>query len=271
MPVVETIFFYVFAFGALLSSMAVAWPLRPFNNPLYSALSLILCFFCFAGLFGLLSAHFLAVTQVLVYGGAIMVLFVFIIMLLNLREEDLGPVRFRMHHLLAVAAGFGVFTFSMMAVAPLIDRDQVEVNRQNAQVRYDEAVAAAAATEDTADDDVRRVAIATPSPLPGLYSDLNEPALQAAYHRQLAGYRDGTDSPAARKYRPFDPNQTYELPPVLRGENPRGGPLDEPVTWGTVEPLSVLLVGRFVIPFELTALLLLAAIVGAVIIAKKRL
>ena len=41
--------------------------------------------------------------------------------------------------------------------------------------------------------------------------------------------------------------------------------------FGTVQPISILLVNRFVIPFELTAILLLAAIVGAVIIAKKRL
>ena len=54
------------------------------RNPVTSALWLILTLFCVAGLFLTLSAEFIAVVQVLVYAGAIMVLFLFVIMLLNL-------------------------------------------------------------------------------------------------------------------------------------------------------------------------------------------
>lgn len=269
MPVLETVFFYIFAFGALLTSAVVAMPFRPFNNPLYSALALILDFFCFAGLYALLSAHFLAVTQILVYGGAIMVLFVFIIMLLNLREEEIGPVRFRVHHVLAVLVGFGFLVFSTMATQPLIDRQEVAQNRATAAERQVELEAQAA--EAGEDADLPEVAIATPSAVPGLFADLNETALDAQYERQLARMREGTETPASRKYRTYQPDQKFELPPILEGRNVRGGPLGEEVSWGTVEPLSLLLVNRFVIPFELTAMLLLAAIVGAVIIAKKRL
>ena len=76
----ESLFFWIFACGAVASSVAVV----ALRNPLYSALALIMDFFFFAGLYGLLSAHLMAVAQVLVYAGAIMVLFLFIIMLLNI-------------------------------------------------------------------------------------------------------------------------------------------------------------------------------------------
>ena len=81
--------------GSLPSAPCVrARPVIVYRNPLYSALALILDFFFFAGLYGLLSAHFMAITQVLVYAGAIMVLFLFIIMLLNLKDEELGEFEF---------------------------------------------------------------------------------------------------------------------------------------------------------------------------------
>ena len=57
------------------------------RNPVYSALSLIVNFFSIAGLYLTLEAEFLAVIQILVYAGAIMVLFLFVIMLLNLSKE----------------------------------------------------------------------------------------------------------------------------------------------------------------------------------------
>ncbi len=267
MAVLETVFFYIFAFGAIICSLLVAFPFRPFNNPLYSALALILDFFFFAGLYGLLSAHFMAVTQILVYGGAIMVLFVFIIMLLNLREEELGSVRLRAHHILAVLAGLGFCVFAISSTRTLVNHDAVVQTRTAAAERYEANAAAAAELDERAEPEP----IATPSGVPGLYADLNEPALEANYQRQLALYRAGEDHPAARKYPTFEENPRIELPPVMQGKDTRGGDLQEPVSWGTVEPLSLLLVNRFVIPFELTALLLLAAIIGAVIIAKKRL
>ena len=258
MPLLETIFFYLFATLAVIASVGVV----AFRNPLYSAISLIADFFCFAGLYVLLSAHFMAVVQVLVYGGAIMVLFVFIIMLLNLRDEELEESGFRFHHALALAVGLGFFGFTLIATSTLFDDAQIAQARANAEQEMAE----------TADDpDAEPVRIRTPSAVPGLYADLNEAGLNYDYERQLAGMRAGTFNPSARKYKPHNPDHRFEVPPVLAGEHPRGGKLDEPVSWGTVEPISLLLVNRFVVPFELTALLLLAAIVGAVIIAKKRL
>ena len=59
-------------------------------NPVHSALALVLTLLATAGLFLLAGAQFLAVIQVLVYAGAIMVLFVFVIMMLNLHRDEMG-------------------------------------------------------------------------------------------------------------------------------------------------------------------------------------
>ena len=63
------------------------------RNPLYSAISLIGVFVALAGLYLTLAAPFLAAIQIIVYAGAIMVLVVFVIMLLNVEEEEHKPVR----------------------------------------------------------------------------------------------------------------------------------------------------------------------------------
>jgi NADH-quinone oxidoreductase subunit J len=58
------------------------------KNPVYSIVSLILAFFGLAGLYVLLEAPFVAVVQIIVYAGAILVLFLFVVMLLNVPRED---------------------------------------------------------------------------------------------------------------------------------------------------------------------------------------
>jgi NADH-quinone oxidoreductase subunit J len=58
------------------------------SHPIHSALSLILVMLCLAGLYLLMGAEFVAAVQIIVYGGAVMVLFVFVIMLLNAGEEE---------------------------------------------------------------------------------------------------------------------------------------------------------------------------------------
>ena len=70
----------IFGLVAICSAICVV----AFKNPIHSALALILTFFSHAGLFIALGAHFVAAVQVIVYAGAIMVLFLFVIMLLNL-------------------------------------------------------------------------------------------------------------------------------------------------------------------------------------------
>jgi NADH-quinone oxidoreductase subunit J len=82
----ESLLFYIFAAAALAGAIVVVSN----KNPVAGALALVLTLFSTAVLFILLLAHFVAVIQVLVYAGAIMVLFLFTVMFLNLREESLG-------------------------------------------------------------------------------------------------------------------------------------------------------------------------------------
>lgn len=81
------ILFYIF--GALAVGTALLMVTR--QNPIVSALWLVVSFFAFAALYAMLAAHFIAVIQILLYAGAIMVLFIFVIMLLNIKEEELKP------------------------------------------------------------------------------------------------------------------------------------------------------------------------------------
>jgi NADH-quinone oxidoreductase subunit J len=81
----ETVVFYIFAALAVAGALLVI----THQNPVSSALSLVLTLFSTAVLFVLLLAHFVAAIQILVYAGAIMILFLFTVMFLNLRPEAL--------------------------------------------------------------------------------------------------------------------------------------------------------------------------------------
>lgn len=76
--------FYFFSFVAVVGALGVI----ACRNPVSSAFSLVACFLGVAALFVGLNAYFVGIIQILVYAGAIMVLFLFIIMLLDLREEE---------------------------------------------------------------------------------------------------------------------------------------------------------------------------------------
>ena len=79
----DTLVFYLFSALAVIGAVL----LITFRNPVSSALSMVLSFVGMAGLFIGLNAYFVGIIQILVYAGAIMVLFIFIIMLLDLNEE----------------------------------------------------------------------------------------------------------------------------------------------------------------------------------------
>lgn len=165
----EQVVFFVLAVVAAISAVMVILQ----RNPVNSALYLILNFFCLGGLYLTLNAQFIAMVQVLVYAGAIMVLFVFVIMLLNLGDEK----RLREH--LGVRTYFGI-AFSIGLV------------------------------------------------------------LEFLY---VFAYRSGRTMIQQS-------SSSAEI--------------------GTVEYIGKVLFTKFVFPFEITSLLLLAAIVGAVILAKKK-
>ncbi len=166
----EAILFFVLAAAALATAILMILQ----RNPVMSALYLIANFFCLAALYLLLRAQLLAVLQVVVYAGAIMVLVIFVIMLLNLGDEQKLAERISIRMILGVA----------LAVGFLLEL---------------------------------------------LYLFL---------------------TPGAQSL-------PSELPPNAE-------------VIGTVQSMGTALFGKFLLPFEVTSLLLLAAIVGAVILAKKQ-
>jgi NADH-quinone oxidoreductase subunit J len=85
----EIAIFFVFATIAVVAALAVVLH----RNPVVGALSLVASFFALAVMYVLLEAPFLAALQVIVYAGAIMVLFLFVIMLLNLQHVSEPPTR----------------------------------------------------------------------------------------------------------------------------------------------------------------------------------
>ena len=126
MPELTDILFYGLA--ALTLGFGFLTVANPFNrNPVTNAMFLVLTIVSMAGLFVLLHAFFLAAVQVLVYAGAVMVLFLFVIMLLDLKEED----RRRIKALtlgagtLAVAAIAGILIKAVTQAVPLAPADKL--------------------------------------------------------------------------------------------------------------------------------------------------
>jgi len=85
----EAVFFYLFAGIALGAALGVVFS----RQPIYSVLSLLVTMFCLAAFFVMLGAYVAAALQILLYAGAVLVLFLFVIMLLNLEPEALARMR----------------------------------------------------------------------------------------------------------------------------------------------------------------------------------
>lgn len=116
----EQVLFYLFAFVAVATALYVVAA----RNPIHSALSLIGTFFALSAIYVLLGAHLLAAIQILVYAGAIMMLFVFVIMLLNLQDEEFGTPRPTVMKVIgagALAVGGAVLGWRVLRNAGAID------------------------------------------------------------------------------------------------------------------------------------------------------
>jgi NADH-quinone oxidoreductase subunit J len=167
----EILVFAILAVTAVVCSILVISQ----RSPVASALFLIATMLSVAILFLLLNAPFLAAIQVIVYAGAIMVLFIFVIMLLNLRKDEFGPERRKAQRFFAI-----LFVFLLLI---------------------------------------------------GLTTIIQVGALGLKSTEEIA----------------------------------------EPATPAGAEPLAGLLFTKYLFPFELASILLLVAIVGAVVMAKRRL
>jgi NADH-quinone oxidoreductase subunit J len=119
MNVVEILFYGLSAF-ALISAIMVLIS----KNPIHSVLWLILVFFAISGHYILLNAQFLAIVNIIVYAGAIMVLFLFVIMLINVKKDSEPQKQLFVKFIGVIAGGsFLTLTISLIKQAqPLVGK-----------------------------------------------------------------------------------------------------------------------------------------------------
>ena len=221
---IQTLLFLTFAAGAVATAIALV--LHP--NPLRSGLFLVLNLFCVAVLYLLLNAYFLAAVQVIVYAGAIMVLFLFVIMLLNLGTPDRTDDRLKWQTPAAVVAGLalaGVFGGVIYTSVPYSAPASASLEVAAAQKQQARMGSAQAASTNSA---------------------------------------SGADTSSL-------PNAPRN-PEALRAENPSAVPLSPDVS-GTAEGVGHTLydpTAPWLFPFEMTSILLLIAVIGSVVLAKRR-
>lgn len=108
----QDIFFYYFAIVSVVTALLAISR----HNPVHSVLFLVPCFFHIAGLFVLLGAEFLAAIQILIYTGAIMVLYLFVIALLNLSGTRGRRITHRQSFLAAIVVLILVVQFVVLIV-----------------------------------------------------------------------------------------------------------------------------------------------------------
>lgn len=223
----QVAFFALFALGAIAT--AVIMVLNP--NPIRSALFLVLNLFTVAILYLLLNAYFLAAVQIIVYAGAIMVLFLFVIMLLNLGTPDRAVDKLRWQQPVAVLGGIVLAGVIGAVIATSVPTPSLEVRRDDHS----------AAPE---------VGALTP-----------------------AGGGPAPEAPAADETVPPRPNAAPA--PVIPLPDPNQVDA-EPITPENMG--TAISVGRnlydpmqpWLFPFEMTSILLLIAVIGSVVLAKRR-
>lgn len=106
--------FYFFGGIAIVSAIAMVVNVR---NTVAAAMSLVITMVALGAVYVLLDAQLVAVIQIMVYAGAIVVLFLFVVMLLNLRRDEFPPVRQRIMRVLAVGVGVGIL-FQFLRLLP---------------------------------------------------------------------------------------------------------------------------------------------------------
>lgn len=120
----ENILILLFSLSAVISAIMMVTR----RNPVNSAIFLIVNFFCISAIYLLLKAQFIAIIQIIVYAGAIMVLFLFVIMLLNLQDETKLTENITYKRITALLLSFLLFSilaitvyFSFIEKYPLIN------------------------------------------------------------------------------------------------------------------------------------------------------
>jgi NADH-quinone oxidoreductase subunit J len=118
--------FYFLSFVSVLCALLMIFS----KNPVHSVLYLVLTFFSIAGHYYLLNAKFLAVVHVIVYAGAIMVLFLYVIMMLNLNEE-IEPSKSKLQKIIGTIAGSMLI---LVMVASLKDAEIMTLKNPDSEI-----------------------------------------------------------------------------------------------------------------------------------------
>ena len=190
---VQIVFYYLAAASVASAMLAVTR-----RNPVHSMLWVLALFLHVAGIFLLVGAEFLAAVQVIVYAGAILVFYLFVLMLLDLPREAAGP-RFGAHWPLCAAAGLAFAALAWHA-------------GESGPMPTSERIAG----------------------VPSAAAALGAPAGEVPSAAAALGA-------------------------------PAGGP-----SLGSLSSIGTALFTQFALPFEIASLILLAAIVGAIVIAKRK-
>lgn len=117
--------FYFLSFLAVLSALMVVFS----KNPIYSVLYLVITFFCVGGHYLILSAEFLFAVHIIVYAGAIMVLFLYVIMLLNLNKETEAH-KGSLYRFAAIISG-GLLMLVLVAALKSAENGQIQPGRNS--------------------------------------------------------------------------------------------------------------------------------------------
>ena len=224
----EQILFIIFGILAVGSAICVI----AFRNPIHSALALVLTFFSLAGLFISLGAYFVAAVQVIVYAGAIMVLFLFVIMLLNLGRLQAAR-QINKAKVLAVIVGI-----LLAAEAIYIGIKAYDGTAASPSQRGSEAVGAAITSEQLNQ-------IAT---IEATYQ-LDRSEINNTYVPKIADQKTSVETLTA--------SEASQLIEKLQGE------------MGKPDRIGTILFTKFLLPFEVTSLILLAALIGVIVLVKR--
>lgn len=269
----EVIFFFILAIGILSTSALVI----AFRNPLYSAISLVSTCIMLAGVYALLNATFLAIIQVMVYVGAIMVLFFFVIMLLNMRDGELGQRIVTPGKALAAVAALGLFGAFVGGIVTIQDRAPLTINAEWSG----EKLSALIANEDNKTDLATAKWIAQRSTIVnGEHNKDPEYVLQEGDQvsfttTRFPGLRRHVKAPHVeeiqRLHKTKEELAEAQLEPMNSAERKElEGRLALWNEFGSASAVGSKLYTKWLFTFEITALLLLAAVAGAVVMAKRR-
>jgi NADH-quinone oxidoreductase subunit J len=113
MDIAEKVIFFIFAIPLVVTALGVLLA----RSPMYAAMNLVAAFFFMAGIYVLLTAHLIAFMQILVYAGAVMVLFLFVVMLLSRGDEHLARERKRAMQYLGVVGAVAIGAVLASAIA----------------------------------------------------------------------------------------------------------------------------------------------------------